>query len=158
MLTHVTDENWEIMLTVFDATQSRRGEPGHDDRKFLEAIFYFAVHNVTWRALPVEFGNWNNVWKRFWRLSGSGVFEAFFPVAGRAKFDSASGAILRQHGRPGSRFGGRRKRGQQNQALWTIARRVFDQNPSQDRPQGRSTRFPPDRWREEPHNSTRNFV
>ena len=32
----------------------------------------------SWRALPVEFGNWNSVWKRFWRLSQAGVFEAFF--------------------------------------------------------------------------------
>ncbi|MEA2977287.1 MAG: hypothetical protein QOF19_2807, partial [Alphaproteobacteria bacterium] len=27
---------------------------------------------------PVEFGNWYSVWKRFWRLSQTGVFEAFF--------------------------------------------------------------------------------
>jgi hypothetical protein len=28
---------------------------------------------------PAEFGRWNSVWKRFWRLSRAGVFEAFFP-------------------------------------------------------------------------------
>ena len=77
MLTQMTEQDWEIVLTVFHAAQSRRGEPGHDDRKFLEAIFYFTVHNITWRALPAEFGKWNSVWKRFWRLSRSGVFEAF---------------------------------------------------------------------------------
>ena len=48
------------------------------DRRFLDALHYFAVHNITWRALPTEFGKWNSVWKRFWRLSQSGVFEAFF--------------------------------------------------------------------------------
>src|SRR4051812_31984709 len=25
-----------------------------------------------------ECGNWNSIWKRFWRLSQAGVFEAFF--------------------------------------------------------------------------------
>ena len=35
---------------------------------------------ITWRALPERFGNWNSVWKRFWRLSRSGVFEAFFQL------------------------------------------------------------------------------
>jgi transposase len=54
------------------------GDKGRDDRKFLEAIHYFAVHNITWRALPATFGKWNSVWKRFWRLSQAGVFEAFF--------------------------------------------------------------------------------
>jgi len=41
-------------------------------------LHYFTVHNITWRALPAEFGNWNSIWKRFWRLSQSGVFEPFF--------------------------------------------------------------------------------
>jgi transposase len=60
------------------AAAPRDGTTGRDDRKFLEALHYFTVHSLTWRALPVEFGNWNTVWKRFWRLSRSGVFEAFF--------------------------------------------------------------------------------
>ncbi len=80
MLTRMTESDWDIVLEVFDAAQSRRGEPGHDDRKCLEAMHYFVVHNVTWRALPQEYGNWNSVWKRFWRLSRSGVFEAFFQL------------------------------------------------------------------------------
>lgn len=80
MLTQMTEEDWGIVLAVFDAAQSRRGEPGHDDRKFLEALHYFTVHNITWRALPAEFGKWNSVWKRFWRLSRTGVFEAFFQL------------------------------------------------------------------------------
>lgn len=78
MLTSMTEKDWSIALELFAAVQSRRGEPGHDDRRFLQAIHYFTVHNITWRALPAEFGNWNSVWKRFWRLSRAGVFEAFF--------------------------------------------------------------------------------
>ncbi|MGH6837542.1 MAG: hypothetical protein ACREDT_01820 [Methylocella sp.] len=35
---------------------------------------YFTVHNITWRALPAEFGNGNSVWKCFSRLRQSGVF------------------------------------------------------------------------------------
>ena len=53
----------------------RRGARGRNDRRFLEALHYFTVHNITWRALPECFGNWNSVWKRFWRLSRAGVFE-----------------------------------------------------------------------------------
>jgi transposase len=78
MLTKLTEENWTILLRVFEASLPRRGDKGKDNRRFLEALVYFTVHNVTWRALPAEFGNWNSVWKRFWRLSQSGVFELFF--------------------------------------------------------------------------------
>jgi len=35
----MTERDWAIVLEVFDAAQSRRGEPGHDDRKFLEALY-----------------------------------------------------------------------------------------------------------------------
>lgn len=78
MLTRMTDEDWAVALTIFRAVRSRRGDKGRDDRKFLEALHYFTVNNVSWRALPAEFGNWNSVWKRFWRLREAGAFEAFF--------------------------------------------------------------------------------
>ena len=78
MLTRMTERDWAVALEVFRAARSRRGDKGRDDRRFLEALHYFTVHNITWRALPAEFGHWNSVWKRFWRLSRSGVFEAFF--------------------------------------------------------------------------------
>ncbi len=38
-------------LQVFDASRSRRGDKGRDDRRFLEALHYFVVHNIAWRAL-----------------------------------------------------------------------------------------------------------
>ena len=78
MLTTMTETDWTIVLRVFAASRSRRGDKGRDDRKFLEALHYFVVHNITWRALPETFGHWNSVWKRFWRLSQAGTFEAFF--------------------------------------------------------------------------------
>jgi transposase len=78
MLTTMTEADWTIILQVFRASRSRRGDKGRDDWKFLEALHYFVVHNITWRALPERFGPWNSIWKRFWRLSQAGTFEAFF--------------------------------------------------------------------------------
>src|SRR5437763_2380275 len=79
MLTRMTDADWEIVVEAFRAARSRRGDKGRDDRKFLEALHYSAVHNITWRALPTEFGRWNSVWKRFCG-SQRGVFEAMLAV------------------------------------------------------------------------------
>jgi transposase len=78
MLTGMTEDDWTKVLRVFAASCSRRGVNGRNDRCFLEALHYFTVHSITWRVLPECFDHWNSVWKRFWRLSRAGVFEAFF--------------------------------------------------------------------------------
>ena len=115
MLTAMTETDWAIVLRAFEAARSRRGDKGRDDRKFLEALHYFTVHNVTWRALPREFGNWNSVWKRFWRLSQTGTFEAFFEALASLSetahlvqmFDST---IVRAHVSAAGAKGGRTSR------------------------------------------------
>ena len=78
MSTQMTEADWEAAVEVFRHCLPRRGAKAKDDRLFLEALHFFAVHNITWRALPERFGRWNTVWRRFHRLSRSGVFEEFF--------------------------------------------------------------------------------
>ena len=98
----MSGEDWEHTVLVFRACLPRRGRKGVDDRLFLEALHFFTVENVRWRALPERFGQWNSVWKRFNRLSKSGVFEAMFDTLAAMSssahlvvmFDSA---IVRAH-------------------------------------------------------------
>ena len=135
MLTRMTEEDWATVLEVFRACRSRRGAKGRDDRNFLEALHYFTVHNITWRALPeADSATGIRVWKRFWRLSQTGVFEAFFEALLRTSetahlvqmFDST---IVRAHvsaGAPGAK-GGRMP------GARPLARRLLDQNPPEDR-------------------------
>ena len=157
MLTGMTERDWRITLEVFDAVQSSQGEPGHDDRKFLEAIHYFTVHSITWRALPEEFGKWNSVWKRFWRLSRSGVFEAFFQVLAECSetahliqfFDSTT---ARAHVSAAGAKGGS-KSGPRPLAWW-----LLDQNPPQDRSRRPSSRLPPDPRRGKRQHAVRDFT
>jgi hypothetical protein len=47
MLTRMTEEDWATVLEVFRACRSRRGAKGRNDRIFLDALHYFAVHNIT---------------------------------------------------------------------------------------------------------------
>jgi transposase len=115
MLTEMTDADWEIVVEAFRAARSRRGGRGRDDRKFLEALHYFAVNNITWRALPREFGNWNSIWKRFWRLSQRGVFEAMLALlaetSGTAHLvQMVDSTIVRAHVSAAGAKGGRRAR------------------------------------------------
>jgi transposase len=76
MLTSIGEEQWGQRSSLFGRVCPRRGEKGRDDRRFLEALHCFTTPNITWRALPAQFGLWNSVWERFCRLSLSGTFEA----------------------------------------------------------------------------------
>lgn len=115
MCTKMRERDWEIALEVFRACLPIRGAKARDDRLFLEALHFFAVHNISWRALPERFGNWNSVWKRFDRLSKTGVFEDFFAtlagLSGTAHlvqmFDST---IIRAHVSAAGARGGKQVR------------------------------------------------
>lgn len=80
MSTKMRERDWEVALEVFRACLPARGAKARDDRLFLEALHFFAVHNIAWRALPERYGKWNSVWRRFDRLSRAGVFEDFFAL------------------------------------------------------------------------------
>lgn len=78
MSTKMAETDWAVVVEAFRAALPRRGAKARDDRRFLEGLHFFSVHNISWRALPERFGKWNSVWKRFDRLSKAGVFETFF--------------------------------------------------------------------------------
>ena len=113
--TKTSEADWEIALEVFRACLPARGAKARNDRLFLEALHFFAVHNISWRALPERFVKWNSVWKRFDRLSKAGVFEDFFAMlAGLSStahlvqmFDSR---IIRAHVSAAGAKGGSRAR------------------------------------------------
>ena len=132
MLTGMTDEDWDVVLRVFRASRSRRGDKGRDDRKFLEALHYFSVHNITWRALPAEYGPWNSVWKRFWRLSRAGVFEAFFEAL--AAISRTAHLVQMFNSTIGGRMSRRREpKGAAEPGARAVAGLLFHQDPPQDR-------------------------
>src|SRR3977135_2364060 len=117
MLTRMTDTDWKIVLEAFRAARSRRGEKGRDDRKFLEALHYFSVHNITWRSVA------GGIWQMEQRLEAGVAAEPGRRIRGVAR---QFGRIERHRSpRSDGRFddcarpclGSRRKRGQEGQAL-----------------------------------------
>ena len=115
MSTKMDENDWAHTLVVFRTCLPRRGRKAEDDRRFLEALHFFTVENVRWRALPERFGHWNSVWKRFDRLSKAGVFEAFFATLASMSatahllqmFDST---VVRAHVSAAGAKGGRKAR------------------------------------------------
>ncbi len=99
MSRQMEETDWTHVLSVFRACLPRRGRKARDDRRFLEALHFFTVENLRWRALPERFGPWNSLWKRFERLSKAGVFEAFFDalaaMSSSAQLDTSGKSLKR---------------------------------------------------------------
>jgi hypothetical protein len=71
MLTTMTEADWTIVLRVFQASRSRRGDKGRDDRKFHKApaLFRASQHHLA-GASGTACGNGSG--------GRAGTFEAFF--------------------------------------------------------------------------------
>ena len=76
--TVLSDAQWDRIKGLVPGKESDRGVTGRDNRLFVEAVLWVARTGAPWRDLPAEFGNWNSVWKRFWRWSKAGVWESLF--------------------------------------------------------------------------------
>lgn len=131
MSTKMDEGDWAHTLAVFRACLPRRGRKADDDRRFLEALHFFTVENVRWRALPERFGRWNSVWKRFDRLSKAGVFEAFFDTLASMSstahlFQMFDSTIVRAHVSAAGAKGG--KRDKRSDARAAVSPRKSTQN------------------------------
>ena len=76
--TVLSDAQWDRIKGLVSGKESDRGVTGRDNRLFVEAVLWVARTGAPWRDLPEEVGNWNSVWKRFWRWSKAGVWESLF--------------------------------------------------------------------------------
>ncbi len=120
--------HWRSFVLVYQPLARKQ-----NDRLFLEALHYFTLHNISWRALPERFGNWNSIWKRFDRLGKAGVFEDYFSIlAGLdesahliAMFDST---VIRAH------ISAAGAKGAGKSSARSFSWRVRNQNPSENRP------------------------
>jgi transposase len=113
----MSEADWAVTLEVVRGCCSRRGDKGRDGRLLLGALRCFAVHNVTWRALPAGFGTWE---QRLGAALAAGPLRCARGLPrrpGLAQRDGASGAGVRLDRGAGARLGGRGPRGQDGQAL-----------------------------------------
>ncbi len=52
MSTQMIEVDWEVALEVFRLCLQKHGVKAKNDRLFLEALHFFAAHNITRQALP----------------------------------------------------------------------------------------------------------
>src|ERR1700733_13861122 len=94
----LTDAQWAKMEPHCLGKPTDPGRSGSDNRRFVEAVLWIARTGSPWRDLPLFFGNWNSVFKRYRDWVKAGVFVRLFEACS-----------------PSPRSG--RKRGTQNQAI-----------------------------------------
>ena len=150
------EDDWRHTLAVFRACLPRRGRKAEDDRRFLEALHFFTVENVRWRALPERFGPWNSVWKRFDRLSKAGVFEAFFDTLASMSSTAHLIQMFELHHRARSRCRGLEQRGARRPSAGALAWRLQHENSRKIGRLRRHHRLRPDRRRSLRRASLRN--
>jgi putative transposase len=73
----LSDEQW-AKTEAFLKEDYTVGEPGADDRNFIEAVLYWRRTGIPWRDLPEEFGPWKTVFNRFDRWSKNGKWNRLF--------------------------------------------------------------------------------
>ena len=74
----LTDAQWAKMEPHCLGKPTDPGRSGGDNRCFVEAVLWIARTGSPWRDLPVFFGNWNSVFKRYRDWVKAGVFVRLF--------------------------------------------------------------------------------
>src|SRR5260370_2450356 len=87
------------------------GEPGADDRNFVEAVLWWRRTGAPWRDLPSDFGPCKTVFNRFDRWASKGVWQRLFETLRRDPDDewhSIDSTINRAHQHAAGAKGGPR--------------------------------------------------
>ena len=96
----LTDAQWTIIEPYCLGKITDPGQTGSDPRLFVEAVLWIVRTGAQWRELPVEFGKWNSVFKRFRRWVKADTFYFMFKaLASDADLEYAmiDGSIVKVH-------------------------------------------------------------
>lgn len=103
----LNDARWSCIVDHLQKVRQKRGRPGRDDRRFVEASVWIMRTGSPWRDLPRSLGRWQTVYKRFSRWAKSGLWRQIYSLLREAfpenccvgSLDSTS-IRVHQHGSP----------------------------------------------------------
>lgn len=74
----ITDQQWDKIAHLLAGKEGDVGRSATDNRLFINAILWVARSGAPWRDLPLRFGPWNSVYRRFRRWAQKGVWKTIF--------------------------------------------------------------------------------
>jgi transposase len=104
----IKDDQWERIKDMLPGQVGRPGVAAKDNRLFIDAVLWIARTGAPWRDLPVRFGPWNSVWRRFDRWSKKGVWERIMTELGDPDFEKLilDSTVIRAHQHAAGKKGG----------------------------------------------------
>lgn len=100
----IANEKWQI-ISPFLAKRRKdpRGRKAKDDRLMLNGVLWIMKTGSPWRDLPLEYGAWQTVYKRFRQWAKCGIWDEIFHELSKdadpeAIMIDASYVKLHQHG------------------------------------------------------------
>jgi len=72
----LSDAVWAILERHLPGQRGQWGGIAHDNRRFLNAVFWILRTGAPWRDLPPDYGDWTKTHRRFCRWRDKGVWAA----------------------------------------------------------------------------------
>ena len=122
------DDQWKRLKELVPGGRKGKRGPRSDNRRFLNALLWMARSGARWRDLPVRFGRYQTVKRRYYRWMENGTIERIFRALARdADFEwlQIDTTIIRAHKHAA---GAARKRGDLHPRDWAVPRAAFPPN------------------------------
>ena len=71
----ISDAVWGKLEPLLPGRKGAWGGRAHDNRRFIDAVFWIMRTGEPWRDLPPDLGGWSNTHRRFIRWRDSGIWE-----------------------------------------------------------------------------------
>ena len=76
----ISDAVWRKLEPHLPGRDGSWGGRAHDNRRFIDAVFWIMRTGAPWRDLPPDFGGWSNTHRRFIRWRDNGVWERLLEI------------------------------------------------------------------------------
>jgi len=122
------DDQWAIIEPFVPGGRKGRRGPRSNGRRFINGLLWLARSGARWKDLPVRFGAYQTIKRRYYRWIENGVIEKIFnALAGEADFEwiQIDATIIRAHKHAA---GAPLKRGALHPRDWAVPRVATRQN------------------------------